>query len=325
MTLEERIKQMLEESTQETQVEVISERAGREDDEGHADTEKSDTAYNKKTKQVPVKPVQKKNPFKKVPGVDETTEDEVETKVLPESTVNVSSQVSALLEAEGLSEEFKTQAVTIFETAVTERVLEITEQIESQYEEKLNEAKAELEVNIDGFLNEVVLQWAKDNEVAIQSNFKTRLAESFMDGLQSLLIEHNIDLPLESENALDVALSRVTELEEEVSEADAFGQKLNEQINSMKAQRILESFKEKMTSTEFDRFVQLTESLKFKDESQYEKQLNVVLENFGKLGKSVKSEQEPAITETTVAPQNVIVESDDSINRYAQYFAKTAK
>jgi hypothetical protein len=301
MTLEERIKQMLEESTKQATPEVIAEEVVAEE-----------VVVEETTKEevTPEVVVEETKPAKKAKTVQEDS--------------GVSSQVAALLEAEGLSEEFKMQAVTIFEAAVTDRVLQITEELEAQYEEKLDEAKAELETNIDGFLNEAVQEWADNNKVAIESNFKTRLAESFMDGLQSLLAEHNIDLPDESEDALEIALDEVNKLEEQVSSTDAVIAELQEEINTLKAEKILESFSTKMTSTEFDRFVQLTESVKFKDETQYEKQLSIVLENFGKV--SVKKvEQEEQISEevaTAPAAQPVVTETYSSVNRYAQYLAK---
>lgn len=238
----------------------------------------------------------------------------------------VSSQVAALLEAEGLSEDFKLQAVTIFEAAVTDRVLQLTEELEAQYEEKLNEAKAEIENNIDGFLNESVQKWATDNEVAIQNNFKTRIAESFMDGLQALLAEHNIDLPAESEDALDIALDQVNTLEESVEAARAETQALQEQVNVMKATQILESFKAKMTSTEFDRFEQLTESVSYVNDTQYEKQLSIVMENFGKVPAKVEK-QEVIIEEVTTLPQatTIVTEGNSAVNRYAAYMQGKVK
>lgn len=301
MTLEERIKQMLEESTKQSTPEVIAEEVAPEE------VVVEETIAEEVAEEVVV---EETKPAKKAKPVQEDS--------------GVSSQVAALLEAEGLSEEFKMQAVTIFEAAVTDRVLQITEELEAQYEEKLDEAKAELETNIDGFLNEAVQEWADNNKVAIESNFKTRLAESFMDGLQSLLAEHNIDLPDESEDALEIALDEVNKLEEQVSETDAVIAELQEQVNTLKAEKILESFSEKMTSTEFDRFVQLTESVKFKDETQYEKQLSIVLENFGKVA-AKKVEQVEQIAEQSVeAPvaQPIVTETFSSINRYAQYLAK---
>jgi len=294
MTLEERIKQMLEESTKQTEV----------------TTEEVAPVTEEVTEEV-------------APVTEEVAAPAKKTKAIKEDS-QVSSQVTALLEAEGLSEEFKLQAVTIFEAAVTDRVIQIQEELEAEYEEKLDEAKAELETNIDGFLNEAVQEWADNNQVAIESNFKTRLAESFMDGLQSLLAEHNIDLPEESEDALEIALDEVNKLEEQVSSVDEVIAEMQEEINTLKAEKILESFSEKMTSTEFDRFVQLTESVKFTDETQYAKQLSIVLENFGKITANKEEQEEQIMEQVDEVPsaQPIVTETFSAVNRYAQYLTK---
>ena len=240
--------------------------------------------------------------------------------VVKEDTV--SSQVSALLEAEGLSEEFKTQAVTIFEAAVTDRVLQIEEGLKTEFDSQLAEAKTELDNDIDGFLSEAVQQWKQDNEVAIKSNFKSQLAESFMDGMKALIAEHNIEVPEDEENALEVALGEVDKLNEAIIGHQSELSNLQEQVNEMKAEKILESFKEKMTQTEFDRFVQLTESVKFKDESQYAKQLTVVLENFGS-DKKAEVKEAPVVVEAIAEGVTTIVsESNSDVSAYAKYISK---
>lgn len=307
MTLEERIKLMLEESEEKSEPTKYQAKKGKKvDDES---TESDDIA-------------------------DEVSSDDIATKtvVKKKSTPvdnQVSEQVSALLDAEGLSEDFKLQAVTIFEAAVSDRVMQLTEDLEAQFEAKLFEEKEKIENNIDGFLNEAVQQWATDNEVAIQSNFKTRIAESFMSGLHDLLAEHNINLPTESEDALDIALEQVNSLEEAVATAKNETKALKAEINEVRAERIQESFKEKMTSTEFDRFVQLTESIKYVSNTQYEKQLNIVLENFGKTAtKSVPSKLSYLSEEvTTSSPRvsTILVEDDSTINQYAAYMVKKAQ
>jgi heme-degrading monooxygenase HmoA len=242
-------------------------------------------------------------------------------KLTKEDTV--SSQVASLLEAEGLSDEFKVQAVTIFEAAVTDRVLTIEEELKEEFETQLSEAKAELDNDIDGFLSEAIHQWKQENEVAIKSNFKTQLAESFMDGLMSLIKEHNIELPEGSEDALEVALGEVDKLTEEVSAKVAEMSSLQEQVNALKGEKILESFKSKMTTTEFDRFAQLTESVAFKDEAQYEKQLTVVLENFGKRTVTQHVTPEPVVEVVTEAVHKIVTESrDSSMDVYTKYLTK---
>lgn len=250
--------------------------------------------------------------------------DEVDTTPKKKSLTkeSVSEQVSALLETESLSEEFKTQAVTIFEAAIADRVLTITEELQKEFDSKLVEAKEELDNDIDGFLSEAVQQWKQDNEVAIKANFKSQVAESFIDGMKALIAEHNIEVPEDKENALEVAIAEVDKLNESIVARSAEMLTLQEEINVLRAEKILESFKEKMTQTEFDRFTQLTESFKFADEAQYTKQLTIVLENFGS-NKNTKVESTETIIESVdLTSEKIVTESNSAMSNYANFISK---
>lgn len=290
MTLEEVIRQRLAEATKETETTTPVVEAKIED------KSKVDPEAVGATDEVDTKPKVKK----------EITKESVPT------------QVADLLESEGLSAEFKESAVTIFEAAVTDRVIQIEENLKKEFDSQLVEAKEELDNDIDGFLSEVVSKWKQDNEVAIKSNFKTQLAESFIDGLKALIAEHNIDVPQDKEDALAVALSEVDKLNESIAAANAEKQSLQEQINTLKAGQILESFKTKMAQTEFDRFEQLTESINFVDETQYTKQLNIVLENFGAKSKTIT----PVVESVIEVPTTIVTESNSDVNVYANYITK---
>lgn len=253
--------------------------------------------------------------------------DEVETmpKKKTMAKESVSGQVNALLETEGLSEDFKTQAATIFEAAIADQVLLIEAKLQTEFDSKLAEAKLELDNDIDGFLSEAVQQWKQDNEVAIKANFKSQVAESFIDGMKALIAEHNIEVPEDKENALEVAIAEVDKLNESIVASSADMLTLQEEINVLKAEKILESFKEKMTQTEFDRFTQLTESFKFTNEMQYTKQLNIVLENFGS-NKNTKTENTKTIVESVeVATHKVITESNSDMSKYASFISKQVR
>lgn len=229
---------------------------------------------------------------------------------ITEQKSSVSDQVSALLEAEGLSDEFKLQAVTIFEAAVADRVLQIEEAMKQDFETQLSEAIESLNNEIDEFLSEAVRTWQKDNEVAIKANFNTQVNESFMDGLRQLIAEHNVEVPEGKEDALKTALVEVEELQESIKKQEEKQIELQEQIKQLEGKSILESFRSKMTQVEFDRFVQLTESVKFDNADQYEKQLNIVRENFGSKKPEVKQVTESVIPKET--KEATIVESTSS-------------
>lgn len=277
---------------------------------------------------VDLKPALKKELTKEdaeevVAAVEPTPEEVVVEEDVPAKKSKVSEQVAVLLEAEGLSEDFKLQAVTIFEAAVTDRVMQIQEEMKQDFEAQLVEAKAQMETDIDGFLSEAVAKWHEENEVAIKSNFNTQVAESFMDGLSKLIAEHNIEVPTGKEDALVTALSEVDKLNEELkSRADEIAA-IQETVKKLEAGKILESFKEKMTSTEFDRFTQLTESVVFATEDQYKKQLSIVLENFGSKQKpAVAPKQAEIITEEIIGATKVETVTDSNVAKYAAFLTK---
>ena len=98
--------------------------------------------------------------------------------------IDLSSDVDALTSGEGLSEEFKTKAATIFEAALKSKIRTELERLEEEYAEAydsaINEAKDELTEKVDGYLNYVVEEWMKKNELAVEHKLKTELAEQFL-------------------------------------------------------------------------------------------------------------------------------------------------
>ena len=122
-----------------------------------------------------------------------------------ETEIDLSADVKALVSADAdLSEEFKDKAATIFETAVKTRIKEQTKILESQYEEKLSKetetVKEAMVEKVDSYLNYVVEEWMKENELAVERGIRTEIAEDFITGLKDLFKEHYIDVPEEKYN-----------------------------------------------------------------------------------------------------------------------------
>ena len=112
--------------------------------------------------------------------------------------IDLSDDVKALVSSDAdLSEEFKEKAATIFETAVKTRIKEQTKIIEAQYEKKLasetETVKEAMVEKVDSYLNYVVDEWMKENELAVERGIRTEIAEDFITGLKGLFKEHYID------------------------------------------------------------------------------------------------------------------------------------
>ena len=97
-----------------------------------------------------------------------------------EDVIDVSDDVKALIGDEKLTEEFKAKAATIFEAALKSKIKEAKKKMHSSYESKLKEeidaTKAELVEKVDSYLNYVVEEWMKSNELAIERGIKGEIA-----------------------------------------------------------------------------------------------------------------------------------------------------
>ena len=140
-----------------------------------------------------------------------------------EMNIDLSDDVKALVSTDAdLSEEFKEKAATIFETAVKTRIQEQVKVLEAQYEDKLSKEsetiKEAMTEKVDSYLNYVVEEWMKENELAVERGIRTEIAEDFITGLKSLFKEHYIDVPEEKYNVLDDLTNQTKDLESKLNE-----------------------------------------------------------------------------------------------------------
>ena len=114
--------------------------------------------------------------------------------------------IDALVSGEELTEEFKQKAATIFEAAVLTRVKQevarLDEAYQVQLDERVEEIKEGLVEKVDGYLDYVVEQWMKDNEIALESGMKSEILEGFVSGLKGLFEQHYIEVPEEKFDVL---------------------------------------------------------------------------------------------------------------------------
>ena len=148
---------------------------------------------NGKKKDEMVKMVNAMYGAMKMGGHEEDDDDEDETNEQVErriKEIDVSEHVDALMNNEGdLSEEFKRKAATVFEAAVKSKIRDEVERLEEEYKTELDESieqtKSELSEKVDTYLNYVVEEWMKENELAIERGLKGEIAEDFISGLKT--------------------------------------------------------------------------------------------------------------------------------------------
>ena len=198
--------------------------------------------------------------------------------------IDLSSDVDALTEGEGLSEEFKTKAATIFEAALKSKIRTELERLEEEYAEAydsaINEAKGELTEKVDGYLTYVVEEWMKKNELAVEHRLKTELAEQFISGLRTLFEEHDIAIPDERFDMLEAAATQADEMEGRLNEEIEKNVALTQQVNELSQNEILLDVASDLADTEVEKFSELAESVEYENAEDYRLKLETIKDSY---------------------------------------------
>ena len=215
---------------------------------------------------------------------EETTEEEVVAEAPDYTEINVDEDVTALVEGEELSEEFKNKAKTIFEAAIKGKVIQIKESLEAGYETKLveevEEIKGALNERVDSYLEYVAEEWFTENQLAVEGGLKEELTESFMTGLKGLFEEHYVTIPEEKYDVLQSMVEKLDDMETKLNEQIEKNVGLNKRLAESVADNILESVSEGLAATQKEKLASLAESVEFDSEAQYRDKLETLKESY---------------------------------------------
>jgi len=202
--------------------------------------------------------------------------------------IDVKEDIEAITNGEDLSEDFKTKASTIFEAAVSAKVLsevnQRVEKLEEDYKKEITDAKEEhlstVTEKVDGYLNYVTEEWMKENELAVEKGIRSELVEDFMTGLKNLFTEHYIDIPEEKVDLVDDLFEKVEELEQKLDESINTSVDVKKELAEYKKAETLREVSEDLADTEKEKLGKLADGIDFEDKSQYSEKLEVIKENY---------------------------------------------
>ena len=244
--------------------------------------------------------------------------------------INVEKDVKALMEGEEtLSDEFKTKAATIFESAVSTKILsEVNSRIEileGEYAQELEEAKEEhstqLTEKVDGYMSYVVEEWMKDNELAVERGIRSELVEDFMTGLRNLFQEHYIDIPEEKVDLVDDLFGKVEELEGKLDEEINRSVDLKKELSEYKRDETIREVSDNLADTEKEKLSKLAEGIEYEDKEQFNEKLGVLKENYFPTNEAkaeTTSDEEP-VTNSEELNEKVV---DPSMTHYVDALAR---
>ena len=218
----------------------------------------------------------------------EPTEEELEKAEAVEARIkdiNVKEDVQALMNADdSLSEDFKVKAATIFEAAVKSKVRSeierIHEEVSSEKETEIESFKEKLTEKVDTYLNYVVEEWTKENELAIERGLKGEIAEDFISGLKQLFEDHYIDVPNEKYDVLEAQSEKISELETKLNESIEKSVELSNKTSKLVREQVISEVSEDLADTEIEKFKGLVEDVDFGDEESFREKLNTLKESY---------------------------------------------
>ena len=218
----------------------------------------------------------------------EEKEDEEDKKEMGESShmykETMKEHVDALLAGENLSEDFRSKAETIFESAVSTRVQEEVSVLEEAYEKALTEEVSnimeQLTEQVDQYLNYVVESWIEKNEIAIETGLRTEITEEFISGLKSLFEENYIDIPEDKVSVVESLGSRLEEVEAKLNEEIQRNVELTKTLNESKRFEVLTALCEGLTATEAEKLKKLSENVGFTSEDEFAGKIATLRESY---------------------------------------------
>ena len=225
---------------------------------------------------------------------EDDDEDEEEDEVAAEKKeaiekrikdIDVKEDVDALVtDEDSLSEDFKTKAATIFEAAVKSKVRveveRIHEEVEAEKEKATEDVKNDLTEKVDTYLNYVVEEWTKENELAIERGLKGEIAEDFIGGLKQLFEDHYIDVPDEKYDVLEAQSEKITELEDKLNGEIQKNIEIKESNSKLVREQVISEISDDLADTEAEKFKELTSDVDFSDENSFRDKLNTLKESY---------------------------------------------
>jgi hypothetical protein len=225
-----------------------------------------------------------------------------------------------------LSDGFRDKAGTIFEAVLTSKLAEEIERLEAEYAQNLEEEVSDIEGSlvekVDSYLNYVVENWVKENEVAINQGLKTEIAEDFMTSLQAVFKEHYIEVPEGKEDLIDDLAEQVSELEESLNKSTEDNISLHNKVSSFEKDQIVREASSGLAETEAEKLAKLCEDVEFDNIDTFQQKVDTIKQSYFKGEVKESVDEVNSMVGEDEAPVEV---QSDTMSRYTQAITKFNK
>jgi hypothetical protein len=213
-----------------------------------------------------------------------------------------------------LTEDFKAKASILFEAAVTNKVNQIKEDLEAQYNEDLADevtyVRESLVTKIDDYLSFVVESWIEENQEFVDNKLRTEITENFMTALQGVFTEHYIEVPESKVDLVDELSEQVTEVKESLANAEAEKLELASQVETLQREKIISEASSDLASTQAEKLSSLVEESEYVDAETFEAKVATIKEGFFKESTETEVLNESETSDSATTEVKTIVEGE---------------
>ena len=223
---------------------------------------------------------------------EDEDEDEDDEKDVKESNkvesdlveMEIEDDLEKISEALELSEENADKARNIFKAAVTSKVSEIKEQLESEYSNNLKTSienvKGDLAEAVDKYLSYCAEEWTKENELAIERGLRSEMTDNFIDGLKTLFVEHYVEVPEDKYDVIDELANRLDEMEEKLDGEVHKNMEIVEENESLKRQNVVREACLDLSESQKEKMISLSEGVDYKDTEDFAEKVSELKEAY---------------------------------------------
>lgn len=221
-----------------------------------------------------------------------------------------------------LSDGFRGKAGAIFEAVLTSKLSQEIDRLESEYaqnlEEEVTTIQNDLVEKVNGYLDYVVENWMKENEVAVQQGLRTEIAEDFMTSLQGVFKEHYIEVPEGKVDLVDELNEQVAELEETLNKSTEDNISLTQAVQQFQRERVVREHSNGLAQTEAEKLASLVEDIDFDNVESFEMKVKTVKESYFKQEVTETADEVDSLLGEETIDESV----SDTMAKYTQAIAK---
>ena len=138
--------------------------------------------------------------------------------------------------------------------------------------------------------------------------------------MKKVFEEHYIDVPEEKYDLVNEQQDKITELENKLNEEISKNAESMKEVNARKKVSKLEEASKDLTDTQKEKFASLVESVEYKDDETFEKELETLKESyFPKVAKPIEEDQ------VAVDEQSETVNVTGEMKDYVSAISRTIK